>query len=461
MAASVTRAGARLCAFAALIATGCGDGAVLLEVSSDLAVPAQLDELCLSVADPDPAGGAFARRYSLAGLELPQTLAIRPGRATAGLARARGLRAGQEVARAQQAFRFSDTSEVGLSVAACTPAQLGAPEVLEAVGAPAQAVALSRGARRDVLVALGGGEGEVWARAEGNLERVGDFAGELPASPRAALAADISASCEDDMLIASERGLSLWVRSDAEFVEHEAGFSDPPDDLVALAAADLDGDGFLDVIAGGGDALVVYLSDGANTFARVADAIPAGAVADVTSIAAADFTGNGRIDLLVGQGSAEAAALVLLVADPDARGRFVVAEGATPEVLYRARQLAVHPGPGGAADAVVATSEGIVYLGNRGDGRLEDRAGFSFAGAGDFDALGVAVGDWSGDCRKDVLVAVASGEVRLWEEAGDGTFEDAGGVGRAGRILVIDDLGGETARDLIIAGDDGVFWVSR
>ena len=445
----------------AALAIGCGDSSVLIEVQSDLA---GLDAICLSVADSAPAGGRFARRYPLEQEGLPQSLAVAPGSASSAIARVRGHSGGREVGRARAEFDFSSTSVVELSLGSCAPAELVDPEIFEAPGAPVDIIALSRGARRDLLVALGPGEAGAWAVGDGELVAAGGALPEPPAEPRAAIAADVDESCEDDVIVLSERGVERWRRSGDELLLDEAGIlDDDAGPLVALAAADIDGDGALDVVAGGGAELRVYLNDGDGRFSRAPDPVPPSAVSDVTSIALADFSGDGRVDILVGQGAAEPGPLRLLLAEPGQPGRFVVAEGATPEVDYVVRQVVPAADPAGVTDALVATSEGVVHLVNRGDGRFDDRSGVTIAGAASVDGASVALGDWDGDCREDVVLAPSGADVRIFAGAGDGGFEEAPGISRVGGRIILDDRGarGGESRDLVIAGEDGVWWLLR
>ncbi|HOW86123.1 MAG TPA: PilC/PilY family type IV pilus protein [Candidatus Aminicenantes bacterium] len=70
----------------------------------------------------------------------------------------------------------------------------------------------------------------------------------------------------------------------------------------AIAAADFDGDGDIDVICGSvgtADYLVFYQNDGKNVFTRSTIAIPNAGCYGVDAIMAADFTNDGRIDVFV------------------------------------------------------------------------------------------------------------------------------------------------------------------
>ncbi|MBN2264489.1 MAG: VCBS repeat-containing protein, partial [Candidatus Aminicenantes bacterium] len=70
----------------------------------------------------------------------------------------------------------------------------------------------------------------------------------------------------------------------------------------AIAAADFDGDGDIDIICGsvGFSAyLVLYTNDGTNNFTRQFVAIPRTDCVGVVAIMAADYTNDGRVDLFV------------------------------------------------------------------------------------------------------------------------------------------------------------------
>ncbi len=448
----------------ALLAASCTDGALILEIAGDLESPAELDAMCLSIADRAPEGGEFARRYPLQEVELPQTLAVDPGRADEAVATARGYLRGREVARAQRALGFGE-GDASLRLDGCAAAELGDVEVYEAAGAAADVAVVVRGLREDVLLALAPGQAGLWAPAGGALEDVGAPLPDPPAEPRALAAADVTQDCRDEVLLASERGLEVWSGARGGFTRDDvAEFLDSPSgEVVAIAAGDLSGDGAIDVVAGGGDALDVFENDGSGGLARNSDAIPQGAVSDVTGIAVADFSGDGALDILVGQGAESGAPLVLLTADSDAPGTFVVAEGAVPEVEYRARQVVALGAPGAPADAAVAAQEGVLHLVNRGDGRLEDRAELTLPGGGGADAVDIAAADWDGDCIDDLLIAPPGGDdIIVWTGDGDGRFAEAAPISQGGERIALDDLGGAlAARDLVITGDDGLFWVTR
>lgn len=78
----------------------------------------------------------------------------------------------------------------------------------------------------------------------------------------------------------------------------------PAEEGTTLVArfADLDGDGDLDVVRGEHGPLTVWLNDGAGVFTDATDQIlPAPVMGTNIAVALADFDGDGRIDIYVGQ----------------------------------------------------------------------------------------------------------------------------------------------------------------
>ncbi|MBN1441349.1 MAG: VCBS repeat-containing protein, partial [Planctomycetes bacterium] len=205
--------------------------------------------------------------------------------------------------------------------------------------------------------------------------------------------------------------------------ETDAGaFSSPQ----AILAADIDGDGLLDIVsAESGDAAVaVYRRDRAGDFTAGADEIAGAALLSRPSaLAAADFDADGRLDVATLSIDADA--------DPAEVNAVILYQRAGGETESRVVDL-----PGG-------------------------------AGAGDVPTpLALAAADMDGDGRADLAVAdVDSGAIHVLLQ------DDAGGFGarvttltqdglQGPETLALADLDGDGRTDIITAGrtSDAVIW---
>lgn len=429
------------------VGAGC-DGGVTLTVASDRVVPDELDGFCLGVADRDLGGGSFGRRYRLAEpiASLPQTLAVEAGDADAAWAWAVGTRAGVPVARGSAAISFDDDVTVRLD--RCPAARAGAI-ALAAVAAPAGARAVaSTGPGGTVAVAVAADRAAVLDARGGEL-----VATELPAVGGAAvIAADLDGDCDDDLAVVRAGAVELWWRERLGFVAGPslAGAAE------ALAAADVDGDGDLDLVTGAGAAVTLWRGDGVGGFAQAGGAVDGrGQVSAVAALAFGDLDGDGHADLVVGQ---TAGPLVALLGDPAGGGVLTAAPGVFATTPRAVAALAVGDLDGdGDDDVVAALADGPPRALINRDGRLEDQT-FVRLPSGLGIAAGVALGDWSGDCAPDLIVAGPTS--RALAGGADGALVDEATWPAASAALAVD-LDDDGVEDRLLVGPDGATWGRR
>lgn len=441
---------------------------MVVTVEGDL----ELDGICVAVADRDPAGGEHAEFYALAGEQasLPQTLVVEPGSAGGGVASVRGYLNGVEVARDRQAFDFGGgVEELVLTLDACPAGRDAAPRVratAPAGASPQAAVSFGRGG--SLIVVAGIGESTILDARDDQLDVLGLARPVLPTSsqPLAVLAFDADGDCDDDIVVVLDNAPPLlWRRQpDASFVDDPDAFAGAGlTPMAAAAAADVDHDGDLDLVVGGGGVLRLLRNDGSGVFRADAAAIPAGAVSDVTELAFGDLDGDGNVDLVVGQGGSAAAPARILFNDASGTGFFQLAPAALPEVPLRARGVVVADVAGNALPDVLIASEGApvkLYV-NRGDGRLEDRSFLVLPSGDPVTATGAALGDWTGDCARDALVARNYEPPLVWRGSSEGPMTAEPFTEADGHQVLMADIDDDGVLDAVLVGQGEVHWVSR
>lgn len=430
-------------------ASGCG-GAVTVTVDGDRAVPAELDAMCLAVADRDLGGGHVGRSYRLVDrlARLPQTLAVEPGDADAATAWVRGARGGVVVASARTELDFG--GDVTLRLDRCPAARPGAIAAGGEVAARAGIVVASMGQGGAVAVGIEPAGATLLDVRGGEL-----VAEDLPgAGGDAAIAFDADGDCDDDLAIGRSGGVAIFRRDRRGFAE-AATLAGPG---VALAAADVDYDGDVDLVGAGGTQVVLWRNDGTGGFSTDAGAVDTrGQIADATALAAGDLDGDGHTDLLVGQRGAPPRALL---GDPAGSGALTHAAAVFPPVALDVAAIAVADVDGDLdLDAMVAVRGAPLRVYVNRAGLLEDQSFLRLPQPAPA-ALAIAVGDWDGDCLPDAVIAGAASAALRGGAGGAFTSESGAGVADAS-AAALTDLDDDGAPDVVVGGAGTARWFHR
>ncbi len=196
-----------------------------------------------------------------------------------------------------------------------------------------------------------------------------------------------------------------------------------------FAVVDIDGDGHLDVVHGparkSGSAPAIFLGDGKGNWKRWSAVKFPAVPFDYGDAAAADLNGDGRVDLALGSHLRGVSAMI-----QDGAGNFRLwsqgiefgPQGAEGAPAFSSREIeladwnrdgridlmAMGEGPsmGAARAGLGGASRGVVVYLNQGDGSWVKTTGGAKAGTAFGDAL--AVGDLNGDRRLDFVTGTSS-----------------------------------------------------
>ncbi len=227
-------------------------------------------------------------------------------------------------------------------------------------------------------------------------------------------------------------------------------FSTSLGSVTSLAAADLNGDGYLDLVVTGNYLTQAYvlLGNGDGTFG-----VPAGfgSVNQPFGVAVADFDGDGRLDLALTDTGNQAVAILLGNGNGTFQSQIEYSAGGYPYALSVADfSRDGHP------DIAIATEGyccgnlgGLAVLRNNGNGTFASPVNY---GAGqEYDS--VATDDLNGDGKLDLFVIGSSYQAALlYLGNGDGTFATnpiSIPMGQNAYSVAIADLNGDGAPDIV------------
>lgn len=262
--------------------------------------------------------------------------------------------------------------------------------------------------------------------------------------------ADFDGDGLDDVVITDTDNAALGISYNtggafAAAVEHPIGIEPS-----ALAAGDVDRDGRADIVVAderaAGRVLTVMHNRGDGTFANAAQ-YDAG---QADALVAADVSGDGWLDLLAAGGSAYVRVLL-----NERDGTF--APAVHYPVVAGAREIAIADLDGdGALDVVTPAANGVSVLLNRGNGVFDPQNAYGAGG----NATSVDVADFDGDGDIDLVVTLTDDDsIGVLLNGGAGTFLTPlvyPSAGNADHVATAD-FDGDGRPDAIVSGQGGDF----
>jgi hypothetical protein len=324
---------------------------------------------------------------------------------------------------------------------------LGAPAYHRVAGTLVAVADVDGDGKGDVLIPSGNGVAVFAGNGDGTLRAprsfqlgddegghtgrvaVGDFNGDGLAD--VAVTYNTTETVGIDVLLADGRG---GLRRASGIVLPEAH------ERSEIAAADVDGDGVLDLVES--QELYVFLGNGDGAFHQAYrdDRVSANAVA------LGDFDGDGKLDAALYRTGQRG--LTIMPGKGDGtfakeRQTAVAVDGVMNAVV------AADLDGDGHTDLAVGTSGSLLVLLGKGDGSFAPARPI----AGVPSAAAIAAADLDGDRRIDLVVAHAGERVStVLLNAGGGAFRRAGTVPSAGKLRAAD-LDGDGISDLLVLGD--------
>jgi len=268
-----------------------------------------------------------------------------------------------------------------------------------------------------------------------------------PSSAGRSTATDLDADGDVDLVVASASLLIdvLLGNGDGTFQPAQPYEVPGPGyhSLNDVAAADVDGDGLVDVVAADVGSDNAYLFKGAGGGAlEPAVVIPA---QRAYSVALGDLTGDGRPEVVLGSRDYFVGDLGVLVNNGDGTFLPMVPHpaGMAPQVLG----LPDLDGDGLLDVLALGWGNDLQFLRNAGGGVLEPAAPI----AGGRRPHGVALGDVTGDVVPDLIVGNDGPGLGVLTGNGDGTFQApvGQGYGAGAQEIAVGDLDGDGAPDVV------------
>lgn len=282
-------------------------------------------------------------------------------------------------------------------------------------------------------------------------------AGAYPYYPGLIAVADFNGDGKPDLAILDNQSLLI------ELGNGNGSFTAAPDSPInlncgasSIVSGDVNGDGIPDLALSCGGSITILLGNGNGSFTQAAGSPFSLPASNPVSVAVGDFNRDGKLDLAVAT-SVCCSTNDLIIMLGNGNGTFTEANGSPLTVGHSPNYVAVGDFNGdGKPDLAVSDSSDstlTIFLGN-GDGTFTAATGSPISASSD--PIDIAVGDFNGDGKSDLAVALNGGNsVMVLLSNGNGTFTQASGspygVIYEPTAVAVGEFNGNGIQDLAVA----------